>query len=222
MQAAGASRSATLREQIEEEIATRRLLPGERLDEQVLAARFKVSRTPVREALLQLAAAGLLQLRPRRGAIVREVTSHSLIEMFELMGELEALCARLAARRMAASERDALLVAHARCREAHAVGDPDRYYYLNEEFHHLIYRGSHNAFLIEQTEGVHRRLKAYRRLQLRAPHRMSSSFREHQAVVDAILAGDSEQAASVMRGHIVIQGARFDDLMGVLGQLERS
>src|SRR5262245_58018244 len=89
------NRSANLRDQIEEEIATRRLLPGTRLDEQDLANRFQVSRTPVREALLQLASEGLVQLRPRRGAVVREIPMPRLIEMFEVMGELEAMCARL-------------------------------------------------------------------------------------------------------------------------------
>jgi DNA-binding GntR family transcriptional regulator len=210
------NRSAGLRAHIEEEIATRRLLPGTRLDEQELARRFQVSRTPVREALLQLASEGLVQLRPRRGAVVREISMPRLIEMFELMGELEALCAKLAARRMSDTEREALRAAHERCREAHAIRDTDGYYYRNEVFHRLIYQGSHNTFLTEQAENLHRRLQAYRRLQLRARNRIDSSFEEHQAIVDAILAGDPERAAQMMRGHIIIQGERFGDLMAML------
>jgi DNA-binding GntR family transcriptional regulator len=205
-----------LRDQLEEEIATRQLLPGARLDEQELARRFHVSRTPVREALLQLASEGLVQLRPRRGAVVRDIPMTRLVEMFELMGELEAMCARLAARRMMDAEREALRAAHEECREAHARRSPDDYYYRNETFHRLIYQGSHNAFLAEQTQNLHRRLQAYRRLQLRTRNRMDSSLAEHQAIVDAILAGDPERAASVMRGHVVIQGERFGDLMVML------
>ncbi len=87
-------------ETIEDEIVTRQLPPGTRLDEVELAQRFAVSRTPIREALIQLASAGLVELRPRRGAIVAQISPQRLMEMFDVMAELEALCGRLAARRI--------------------------------------------------------------------------------------------------------------------------
>ena len=100
----GQTRSGELREEIcqkiEEDIATGVLRPGARLDEAELAARFSISRTPVREAFIQLAAVGILDLRPRRGAVVPELSPRRLIEMIEVMAELEAMCGRLAARRM--------------------------------------------------------------------------------------------------------------------------
>ena len=92
--------SERLRESIEEEIATGKLLPGTRLDEVELATRFGVSRTPIREALRLLLGEGLVETRPQRGAVVAQVTPQRLIEMFEVMAELEAMCARLAARRI--------------------------------------------------------------------------------------------------------------------------
>ena len=104
--------SDRLREQIEERIATGKLLPGQHLDETELANEFGASRTPIREALIQLASAGLVQIRPRRGAVVSTVSPHEIVEMFEVMAELEAMCARLAARRMSAAEHAKLLEAH--------------------------------------------------------------------------------------------------------------
>src|SRR5438876_65852 len=82
------TRSEHVRELIEEGIATGSFPPGMRLDEMELAERFNVSRTPLREALFQLASAGIVVMQPRRGTVVAEVTPHRLVEMFEVMGEL--------------------------------------------------------------------------------------------------------------------------------------
>src|SRR6476646_10247845 len=93
-----------LRESIEEEIATGTLIPGSRLDEAELAKRFNVSRTPIREALNLLLGEGLVEMRPHRGAVVARVSAERLIEMFEVMAELEAMCVQLATRRMSDEE----------------------------------------------------------------------------------------------------------------------
>src|SRR5690349_15574538 len=150
--------SDRLREQIEENIATGKLLPGQHLDETELAREFGASRTPIREALIQLGSHGLVQIRPRRGAVVATISPQEMVEMFEVMAELEALCGRLAARRMSAPEHTRLQEAHQACKSAREAQDPDEYYYRNEVFHHLIYEGSHNRFLTEQAHGLARRL----------------------------------------------------------------
>jgi DNA-binding GntR family transcriptional regulator len=210
------TRSLDLREKIEEDIATGIFAPGSRLDETELAGRFGVSRTPVREALIQLASAGILELRPRRGAIVPELAPHRLIEMFEVMAELEAMCGRLAARRMSDSEHQELVATHKSCEAALKNEDPDTFYRQNEVLHHVIYRGSHNSFLAEQASALHKRLHPYRRLQLRVRNRMRASFFEHQQIVDAILAGNPDLAAEALRAHVLVQGERFSDLMAFL------
>jgi len=210
------TRSLDLWEKIEEEIATGIVAPGSRLDETELAARFGVSRTPVREALIQLASAGILELRPRRGAIVPELAPHRLIEMFEVMAELEGMCGRLGARRMSDAEHHELLRTHRFCEAALKNEDPDDYYHQNEVFHHVIYSSSHNSFLAEQASGLHKRLHPYRRLQLRVRDRMRASFSEHQQIVDAILAGNPDLAAESLRAHVLVQGQRFSDLMACL------
>jgi DNA-binding GntR family transcriptional regulator len=211
--------SDTLREKIEEQIATGALPPGSSLDEATLVEQYGVSRTPVREALIQLAAEGLIEIRPRRGAVVTSIGPTRLSEMFEVMAELEAMCARLAARRMTDSERQALQTAHQACEDACSKDDSDAYFYCNEQFHSAIYAGSHNGFLIEQASQLQRRLRPYRRLQLRVRNRMTTSFQEHQGVVQAISAGDTEGAAQALRSHVVVQGERFADLLASLHAL---
>jgi DNA-binding GntR family transcriptional regulator len=214
--------SDKLREQIEEKIATGEFAPGSSLDEATLVEQYGVSRTPIREALIQMAAEGLIEIRPRRGAIVTSIGPARLIEMFEVMAELEAMCGQLAARRMTDAERQELTASHLACEEARANQDPDQYFYCNERFHAAIYAGSHNSFLREQANQLHRRLRPYRRLQLRVRDRMSVSYKEHHAIVNAITSGDAEAAALALREHVVVQGARFGDLLSSLSDLAQA
>lgn len=211
--------SERLRESIEEEIATGKLLPGTHLDEVELATRFGVSRTPIREALSLLLGEGLVENRPRRGAVVAQITPHRLLEMFEVMAELEAMCARLAARRMTDEELAALEAAHEECRTASTARDTDAYFYANERFHFALYTGSHNAFLFEQAAALQRKLRPYRRLQLRVRNRLQRSFDEHQSILDALRAGDADKAVNCVRAHVVVQGERFADLVASLSQM---
>jgi DNA-binding GntR family transcriptional regulator len=206
-----------LRQAIEDAIVAGDFLPGERLDEMALAQRFGVSRTPIREALHQLAIAGLIEIRPRRGAIVATLTPQKLYEMFEVMAELEAVAARLAARRLSESEARALEAAHRACEAKRH--DIDAYYEANEAFHRAIYAASGNHFLAEQCCALQKRLRPYRRHQLRVRNRLQTSFAEHEAVMAALLAGDGEGASAALRAHVRIQGERFGDLVASLTQL---
>jgi DNA-binding GntR family transcriptional regulator len=208
--------SSQLRAAIETEILTGAIAPEARLDETALARRFGVSRTPIREALQGLAAAGLITIRPRRGATVNAPDFRRLIEMFDLMAEMEALCARQAARRLLPAHRADIVGTLDACRAAAEHGDTDAYYYENERFHQAIYAASQNGFVAEQARALQKRLSSYRRLQLRVRNRMMSSFAEHEAIVAAILAGDEELAAQRLRGHVVVQGERFGDLLAGL------
>lgn len=211
--------SERLREQIEENILTGLHAPGERLDEGELARAFGVSRTPIREALFQLSAAGVLVMRPRKGAIVADISGNRLCEMFDVMAELEAMCGRLAARWAAGADRRRIETAHLACEAAVCAKDTDEYYRLNVRFHQAIYEAAHNAFLAEQAGLLNRRLRPYRRLQLRVPDRMRTSFAEHGRIVRAIVSGDSLAASELLRGHVVVQGERFADLLASLAEL---
>jgi DNA-binding GntR family transcriptional regulator len=212
------SRTHQLRDTLEDEIVNGRLQPGDRLDEASLAARFKVSRTPIREALQQLAAAGLVQSESKRGTFVARIGIPQLVEMFEVMAELEGMCGRLAARRISETECRELKAAMQACRDAANEGDTDAYYYENERFHYTIYHASHNQFLIQSAHQLHQRLKPYRRLQLRVRNRVPTSVEEHARIVDAILAGDPMQAEASLKNHILIQGERFTDFIASVAQ----
>ena len=215
-------RSHAVRETLEERIVDGTYAPGTRLDEVGLAKEFGVSRTPIRETLIQLSSSGMIDLRPRRGAIVAEMSPHRLCEMFEVMAELEAMCGRLAARRMTDEEHRRLATVHERCERARDSGDTDDYFAHNEDFHRLIYTASHNLFLVEQATALQRRLRPYRRLQLRLRNRLKKSFSEHQGIVDALAASDGESAAERLRNHVVVQGERYGDLMASLALIHRA
>ena len=212
------SKAGEIRDALEQEIVTGSLDPGERLDEQVLAIRFGVSRTPVREAINQLASAGLIEQIPHRGAFVREVGLGEIVEMFQVMAELEGMAGRLAARRGDAQALQRLEAALAACATAARADDPDGYYYENERFHHAIYDACANRFLAGEARRLHQRLKAYRRLQLRVAHRLKQSLAEHEAIVAAILQGRGDDAQRELQKHVTIQGERFADLVASLNQ----
>lgn len=200
---------------VEDDIVTGRLAPGTKLDEAGLSERFDVSRTPVREALRVLAERGLVELIRNRGAFVAEVSIPRLIEMFEVMAELEGMAGRLCARRMTSDRQAELLSRHKACRTASRKRNPDEYYYRNEEFHEAIVAASNNTFLAEQVSTLRRRLQPYRRMQLRVPRRIHDSLDEHQAIVDAVTAGEESEAERLLRDHVLIQGERFTDFMAM-------
>jgi DNA-binding GntR family transcriptional regulator len=205
------TRADLLRRQLADEIITGQLSPGERLDERELAARFGLSRTPVREALRQLAAIGLAELRPHRGVIVARPDDDHLSETFELMADLESLCTRYAATRMSAVERRALEACHLASGELVRRGDRERYAEHNTNFHGLVYRGSHNRALEETVQAVRRRLAPYRRGQFAMLGRLALSFAEHDGVVRAIVRGDAATAAAAMHAHVATVGIASAD-----------
>ncbi len=203
----------TMREQLEQDIITGVFKPGDRLDEVSLAKRFSTSRTPVRETLQRLAASGLVEHRPRRGVFVRRISISDLIEMFDVMAELEGMCARLATRRITPEQLKRLAESMDACEQAATAGDPDNYYRANSEFHGLMYEASQNGFLVEQARALHTRLAPYRRLQLRVLFRMRQSVAEHREIFNAIQEGKSKEAEKAAKAHVVIQGEKFSDLV---------
>ncbi|PXY00215.1 GntR family transcriptional regulator [Halomonas sp. LBP4] len=213
------SNAQRLRDALEDDIINGRRSPGERLDPETLCRDFEVSRTPVREAIQQLVASGLVTVSPKKGTFVARVGLDQLVEMFEVMAELEGMCGRLAARRITEEELAALREALARCEAAAGAGDTDEYYYENEGFHDCIYAASHNTFLAEEARQLKQRLKPYRRLQLQVRQRMGGSLHEHREIVAAIEKGEASTAEQALREHVLIQGERFSDFVASVRQL---
>lgn len=207
-----------IRNALENAIVQGRFAPGERLDPEALAREFDCSRTPIREALYQLESSGLVKVAPKRGTFVSAWSPEELAERFEVMAEVEAACARLAARRMSPAELAQFQDIHARCRDFAEAGDVEAYYNANSQFHHCIYAGTHNAFLEQEASRLHAMLQPYRRMQLRVRGRLGGSFHEHEAVVAAIQAGDAEAAGRALRDHVIVQGDRFHDLLAMMRQ----
>ncbi len=202
--------SERIRNALTDAIASGDFAAGTVLDEQLLADRYGASRTPVREALRQLAASGLVEIRPRRGVVVARLTPQRIGDMFEASAEIEALCARLAAYRMTPLERGALMDLHGETAEAVAAGDVDAYDRLNRAFHEALYAGTHNAFLAEQALALRERLAAFRRTQLRQGDRIHRSRDEHGDILTALCEGDGESAGRRMRAHMLRAAAALN------------
>lgn len=205
-----------VRARLTEQIVTGALAPGTRLDEHALAAQFDVSRTPVREALRQLAASGLVEWRPRHGAVVARISVHQMVEMFEMMAELEGFAGRLAARRMTDDDRQALLEHHLRCEPYVLKSDRDNYHRLNRPFHIAIYNGSYNSYLVDQATVLYDRLAAYRAYELNRPGELSRVYEEHDAIVKAISARDGDLAYRLLKDHAMLDADLLGDLMAAL------
>jgi len=198
----------TLREQVfdhlREEILSSRLQPGTELSEVALARSLGISRGPLREALGQLTAEGLVTIVPRRGAVVTRLTRQEFIDAYQVREALESLALRLAVPRLSAAEKAEL---HAMCeameREA-AAGNTTRFFEINREFHRLFVHASGNRKL----EAVHSQLIAQmgRLMSKSAELRggLEQSAAEHRAILAAIDDSDAELAARLLEEHIEV------------------
>jgi DNA-binding GntR family transcriptional regulator len=191
-----------IREALEKAIVTGKLAPGTKLDEEALATRYGASRTPVREALQQLASQGHVELRPHTGAFVAKLDIADLAEMFETMAYLEAACAALASRRHTAEDRKRLNAAHDACVNAAKNNDPDAFYKANARFHECIYTASHNDYLAAETIRLRNRLEVYRRESTFHAGLMALTIGEHEKILQSIQSMDEDAAAAHMRGHL--------------------
>ncbi|MBR0679908.1 GntR family transcriptional regulator [Roseomonas eburnea] len=203
---ADASRRPTRAEALSAELARAitdgRLPPGTALEEERLAAAHGVSRTPVREALRLLASTGLVEQRPRRGAVVARPEPHRLAEMFQAMAELEASCASLCTKAMSKAAKARLASRHAAMEQLAQTGHLEAYREANVAFHEAIYAGAGNGYLAELAGATRRRLAPFRAAQLGGRDRLAASHAEHGAIVAAILAGDPAAAAAAVRAHL--------------------
>lgn len=185
-----------------DEIAAGLIPPGTSLDEQQLADRFGTSRTPVREAVRRLAAEKLVEVRPRRGAVVIEISIERLFEMLEMSAELEALCVRMATNRMTPIERAQLQHIHNQSLAFVEVGDSEGYSTAYQTFHIAMAKATHNAYIAEQMHSHRTRTKMFRRVPMFETYTIKQSYDAHTSIMEAINHGDGEEAARRMRSHV--------------------
>lgn len=194
--------SDKIRTEIENAIKDGDLLPGESIDEAELANQYQVSRTPIREALIQLQAQGMVTSLPRGGMVVAKMDLQQLLALWELLAELEGVAVRLACQRMTAHELEALVQVHEDSRRHADSDDMAGWQQSNLLFHDLIYRATRNPYLRLEVMRIRTRTGYYRRHAFGALGRIRSSFEQHQVVVDAFRKGDQEAAVAAMVQHM--------------------
>jgi DNA-binding GntR family transcriptional regulator len=195
-----------VRSALEKEIFAGLLAPATPLDEDAIARRFSVSRTPVREAMLQLIEAGLVEKPSRQRAVVASLDIRRLIQMFDTLSELEAVCARLAARRITPQEIDTLKSIQAASEAALQAEDENEFGHQGIRFHVTLWRATHNDVLFEITRNLAIRLNPYRMFQLRAKGRQEANNEDHKELLSLVASGKADEAYALMRGHVTVQG----------------
>jgi len=173
--------------------------PGDRLVESELAERFGVSRTPIREALQRLETQSLLT-RDGRSLIVASLDHNQLAELYVVRAELEALAARLAAKH--ATPEEVRVLRGMVVEDRRLVNNPAALSRANKRFHKLIHLASHNRFLVQQLDLVHRSMALLATTSLEAEGRGPAALDEHDAIVEAIARGDGGAADQALRDHI--------------------
>lgn len=195
--------SQSIAMKLEEAIVSGELAAGARLDETSIAERFRVSRTPVREALQIVVSRSLATRIPYRGTVVTQITQGRISELFEAMGEMEALCGRFAAARMRIEERARLEQLHEEMGAMAAAGDLLAYETANTAFHQLIYDGARNTEFREMAEALRLKLAPFRRRQLDDRLRIGRSHTEHAQIVEAVLNRNAAAAEKALRRHLI-------------------
>ena len=182
-----------------EEIGRGDLLPGTRLRETELAERFGISRTPVREAIRQLEADGLVTHMPRQGATIRVLDYSEVMELYEMRAVLEGTAARLAARAASDLELDELAALNDELSKARDLRSA---YELNRQFHMTLLDAAKNRYLIKSVNALKKTLLIIGPSTLAETDRAQQAVKEHADLLDALKAHDGTRAEALMRAHI--------------------
>lgn len=192
-------------EELRRRITAHELFPGQRLDETALAADLGISRTPLREALKILSVEGLVEIEPRRGCFVTELTLKDQAEIFPIMARLEGWVAHEASHKAGEDDLRRLDELHAALENHAAAGDVDRYYEVNYVFHSALQEVAGNRWLQHVIGDLRKLLKLSRHHSLTREGRLEESLAEHRALMAALRRRDAEAAEQVMKGHLLRQ-----------------
>lgn len=212
------SAADTVRLTLEREISDGVLVPGDALDEDALAVRFGVSRTPVREALLHLSVLGVITIVPRVGIYVSRLSLPELLALIEMLAELEASCAKLATRRISSEQAATLKKVHQDSLVCEQSGDAQGYAHCNAQFHEILYQACRNDPLAREIARIRSRTRVYRQSVFQNQLRIRRSREDHEQLLQAILAGDANTASDLAIAHIA-GGAK--DLADMISHVPR-
>jgi DNA-binding GntR family transcriptional regulator len=212
-------------EQIQQMIIEGALAPGTRLNERLLCEKLGVSRTPLREALKILAALGLVELLPNRGAAVVQLRAQDIAETFEVISHLEAMAGELACARITDAEINEIRALHFEMLACHARRDLPAYYRTNQSIHDLINKAARNEVLREIYITVNSRVKALRFSSNLDRERWDAAVREHSSMIEALEARDGALLSSILESHLLAKRdaalavAAPGDKVGATGKL---
>lgn len=201
-------------ESLREAIINGVLEPGERLMEIQLADEMGVSRTPVREAIRKLELEGFVVMIPRKGAYVAGVSDKDVTDVFEIRSALEGLAAGLAAERITDEEIEQMerMILY---RSGEAV-DIEKIVEADTDFHALVYQASRNERLVANLANLREQIQRFRATSLSYPGRLKDAVEEHQAIAEAIISHNVEEAQSLAMAHIMTaENVMFEALRSV-------
>jgi len=179
------------------------LAPGVKLNERKLCETLGISRTPLREALKVLAAEGLIDISPNRGASVAQLSDAEIRDMFELMSGLEAFAGELACERISATELADIKALHAAMLTCREQNDLSGYYARNHAIHDRINAAARNAALRQTYATLNRRLQALRFRSNFQTEKWDSAIRDHEAMIRALETRDGRQLSTILRSHLL-------------------
>lgn len=188
--------------------------PGSPLPEEALAAKLSVSRVPVREALRRLSAEGLVDIKPRQGASVSELTSKQFLDAYQVREALEVLAVRLAVPKLTEDDLAQLDALQASMQASADAGDSNDFFAANAQFHTFLVGKSGNGDLQAIYESLIDRMRRYRSPSLDLRGGMTTSIDEHAAILLAIRQGDTDQAAHLIAQHIHVPQSVLEDEIG--------
>lgn len=198
---------------IKHRVADGVLLPGGAINEREIADEFSVSRTPVREALLQLAVLGFVVIVPRSGIFVSKLAVRELLAMLETLASLEGLCLSLVAERIDGASMQSVIAVHAEAEQAVKSADAAAYTRCNKEFHDLLYRTCRNEFLVGQIDLIRSRTAMYRPKRFDMVGGLRRSWLGHGQMIEAVLGGDKQAAYDLAVEHIAMGGREFAEVL---------
>ena len=194
---------AQVAHELRQMLVENRIAPGAKLNERELCDVLKVSRTPLREAIKMLAAEGLVDLLPNRGAIAVALTQADVFNTFEVMAALEAVSGALAAQRITEAELSEIKAKHFEMLAAYTRRDLSAYYQLNAQIHLAINLSAKNPVLSVTCSQLNARLQALRFRSNQDDDKWHIAVREHGEMLDALSRRDSASLAVIMQTHLL-------------------
>ena len=197
--------------ELEHMITSGEMSPGQKVNENQLAQKLKISRAPVREAVRRLEQYGMVDIIPHRGAIVRKLDLGDILDLYEVRAGLAHAAGRLLPVRVTSDDLEELRGALQGMESAAVDEDSDRFAAINENFHDRLFAMARNEPLARLAAQQEMLLKAFLREELRNPRMLRESNAQHKAIVDAIAANDPVDCARAFERHIIVGKQRLID-----------